>query len=1042
MASTLRAPGSRVCAALLLLAACLALTVPTRGSRTVAPGLGLTRAGWASVPLAARGPVSAALGSELPAYRVLSAGRGAWRAVSGDEALRVAFGSKGARVSSDGFAVGLRLVGIGYGNSLAGVTAVMPSARGNRVTFTHRGVTEWYANGPLGIEQGFTIPRPLRRSAAGPLALSIALSGGLRPVLSAGGRQLNLERDGRVLLTYRGLRASDASGRALGARLALSGGRLSILVAARHARYPVRIDPLVQQAELTPTDGVSGDSFGAAVAVSGDGSTIAVGAPGTPSDSSDPGAVYLFTKPAGGWASVTAPAKMTASGGEAGDNLGFSVAISGDGSTVVAGARHVSLNTGAVYVFVRSGAAWSTGTDAAELTNSGGSPGDSLGYSVAVSSDGSTVVAGAPFANSFGSGYVFERGGAGWLSESTPAATLTEGSPINDPDLAADLGWSAAISGDGSTIVLGASGQTVNGDLGGQGGAYVYVGSEGSWTSGTETAKLTASDGGVHDMLGTSVATSSDGSTIVAGAPSTANPGAVYVFAEPAKGGWVTDTQTAKLTAAGAAAPNGLGNSVAISSDGSTVVSGAYTGGARGTAYLFDKPATGWTSGFETQGLSASDGAANDQFGYSVSASSDGSTVVAGATNVQSGVGAAYPFTTSGSGAGPFALTVGVEPGGAGSVTSQPAGIACPSSCSATFAAGTSVTLTAVPAAGQTFGGWSGDCAGARTTECTVTMDQARNVTASFSARAATTLALSCNYSEASLAEFCTATVAGGAAPPSGQVVFQSASGAGFPAGNGCTLNASASCQVVTLAPAVTLGVLSNVNVSATYNGDATHAPSSATAMFSTSGQLAAYENLAKSACGQFILPAIPGNSLTGTFFVAVPSQVTGQFVVGPVPGSALLTAAQDASLHAGTTENAGAAAAEDAVTSSCDGSVGSTPPAVGSAAALGGSAAAGKAKCTPMEPHSHKRPTCTAPFVIAKQTFMFNAPGRYVVHIPLTSEGKRLFKALALVDKRYATKQAALDKAYLKKHHRKRRDTGKAPRLPMMITITFKPLA
>jgi hypothetical protein len=236
--------------------------------------------------------------------------------------------------------------------------------------------------------------------------------------------------------------------------------------------------------------------------------------------------------------------------------------------------------------------------------------------------------------------------------------------------------------------------------------------------------------------------------------------------------------------------------------------------------------------------------------------------------------------------------------------------------------------------------------------------------------------------------------------------------------------------------------VLSNVNVSATYNGDATHAPSSTTAVFSTSSQLAAYENLAKSACGQFILPAIPGNSLTGTFFVAVPSQVTGQFVVGPVPGSALLTAAQDASLHPRTTEDASAAAAEDAVTSSCDGSVGSTPPAVSSAAARAGSAATGKAKCTPIKPHGHKLPSCTAPFVIAKQTFTFNAPGRYVVHIPLTSAGKRLFRALAVVDKRYATKQAALDKAYLKKHHRKRRDTGKAPRLTMMITITFKPLA
>ena len=75
-------------------------------------------------------------------------------------------------------------------------------------------------------------------------------------------------------------------------------------------------------------------------------------------------------------------------------------------------------------------------------------------------------------------------------------------------------------------------------------------------------------------------------------------------------------------------------------------------------------------------------------------------------------------------------LTVSLGGAGAGSVSSTPPGISCGADCSETFAHGTSVTLTASPAAGSAFTGWSGACTG--TGACTVTMDQARTVTASF----------------------------------------------------------------------------------------------------------------------------------------------------------------------------------------------------------------------------------------------------------------------------------------------------------------------
>ncbi len=78
-----------------------------------------------------------------------------------------------------------------------------------------------------------------------------------------------------------------------------------------------------------------------------------------------------------------------------------------------------------------------------------------------------------------------------------------------------------------------------------------------------------------------------------------------------------------------------------------------------------------------------------------------------------------------------FALTVSKSGTGIGTVISSPAGINCGSTCGASFASGTSVTLTATPAVSSTFAGWSGACSGTGT--CTVSMTQARSVTAAFS---------------------------------------------------------------------------------------------------------------------------------------------------------------------------------------------------------------------------------------------------------------------------------------------------------------------
>jgi hypothetical protein len=89
----------------------------------------------------------------------------------------------------------------------------------------------------------------------------------------------------------------------------------------------------------------------------------------------------------------------------------------------------------------------------------------------------------------------------------------------------------------------------------------------------------------------------------------------------------------------------------------------------------------------------------------------------------------------------PTEMPVIASKSGSGTVASSPAGIACEPSCSASFATGTTVTLTAAPARGWTFGGWGGDCTG--NGACVLTIDGPKAVTADFRERPPETRALS-----------------------------------------------------------------------------------------------------------------------------------------------------------------------------------------------------------------------------------------------------------------------------------------------------------
>ncbi|HEU4328617.1 MAG TPA: hypothetical protein VFS21_36100 [Roseiflexaceae bacterium] len=399
----------------------------------------------------------------------------------------------------------------------------------------------------------------------------------------------------------------------------------------------------------------------------------------------------------------TQQAYLKASNTGAGDHFGWSVAVSGD--TVVVGAPsegssatgvngnqadNSAHQSGAAYVFVRSGTTWS---QQAYLKASNTEAVDSFGFSVAVSGD--TVVVGADLEasnttgvngdqtdNSFGgagAAYVFVRSGTTWTQQAYLKASNTQ--PTDR------FGFSVAVSGD--TIVVSAqyehgSGIGVNGNQGDysayySGAAYVFVRSGTTWT---QQAYLKASNRERGDFFGSSVAVSGD--TVVVGANledsgatgvdgnqadnSSEDAGAAYVFVRSG----TTWTQQAYLKASNTEAGDHFGSGVAVSGD--TVVVGApyessnasgvngnqadNSADEAGAAYVFVRSGKTWT---QQAYLKASNTERSDFFGFRVAVSGD--TVVVGSHFEDSGAtgvdgnqadnstdeaGAAYVFVRSG----------------------------------------------------------------------------------------------------------------------------------------------------------------------------------------------------------------------------------------------------------------------------------------------------------------------------------------------------------------------------------------------------------
>ncbi|WP_185993719.1 integrin [Variovorax sp. KBS0712] len=366
------------------------------------------------------------------------------------------------------------------------------------------------------------------------------------------------------------------------------------------------------------------DSFGAAVALSADGETLAVGASfensnavGINGDQADgsayaAGAVYVFTRLDGKWVQQ---AYVKASNTRMYSQFGYSVALSGNGNTMAVGAQgessnatgvggdqsnSASPNSGAVYVFSRQDGVW---TQKAYVKASNTDASDLFGSRVALSSDGTVLAVSAEredsnatgingnqadnSATSAGAVYVFEKTAESWLQN-----TYVKASNSQDSD---SFGSSLALSANGLTLAVGAinEGSNATGINGDQknnsatraGAVYVYA--RNTDTAWAQQAYVKASNTDGSDQFGLSVALSANGDTLAVGANgesssatgvngnqldnSAAYSGAVYVFSRT-DGAW---EQQAYIKASNTGASHSFGASISLTLDGRFMAVGA-----------------------------------------------------------------------------------------------------------------------------------------------------------------------------------------------------------------------------------------------------------------------------------------------------------------------------------------------------------------------------------------------------------------------------------------------------------------------------------
>ncbi len=280
-----------------------------------------------------------------------------------------------------------------------------------------------------------------------------------------------------------------------------------------------------QQAELVGS--IPGpyftDWFGSSVALSGDGNTAIIGAPG---DNPPPGCIAGYCNTYGGARVFTrSGTTWTQQADFAGDTIeggfGGSVALSSDGTTALVGETGVNDSVGEAVVFARSGATWTQQGELAAAADAGAVEGSSL----ALSTDGSTAIIGGPGADSgVGAAWVFIRSAGTW----TQQTKLVGSGAVSFSAGRYGQGGSVSLSADGDTALVGSVG-----DVTYSGAVWVFARSGTTWTQ--QGSKLHGSGAvGTQVFQGSSVALSGDGSTAIVGGPGdNSGAGAAWVFVRP-----------------------------------------------------------------------------------------------------------------------------------------------------------------------------------------------------------------------------------------------------------------------------------------------------------------------------------------------------------------------------------------------------------------------------------------------------------------------------------------------------------------------------
>lgn len=376
----------------------------------------------------------------------------------------------------------------------------------------------------------------------------------------------------------------------------------------------------IQQGPKLVGTGAIGNGIeqGISVAISADGNTAIEGGF---DDNNGVGAVWIFIRNGNLW-SQQGP-KLVGNDAIGNSRQGCSVSISSDGNTIAFGGYSDANYIGAVWIFIRNNGIWTQ--QGSKLVGTG-STGSEQGYSVSISANGNTLVEGGPIDNSeTGAAWIFTRIGNVWTQQG--AKLVGSGA----------VGYSqqsiVAISSDGNNFIIGGYGDNES-----RGAVWIFIRNGNLWSQ--QGPKLVGNDTSGIGAMGTSVSMSSNGNSVAFGAPSdNGNLGAVWIFI---RNGGIWTQQGPKLVGTGAVGQAYIGI-VAISSDGNTtIIGGAGDSNYTGAFWVFKRNGSIWLQqGQKYIGLGTM---GHSYLGNSVAISSDGSSAIIGGPADSSGAGAVWIF--------------------------------------------------------------------------------------------------------------------------------------------------------------------------------------------------------------------------------------------------------------------------------------------------------------------------------------------------------------------------------------------------------------